>query len=506
MRITLWDTRKCHVSKDFAGGFGVGQNPNVEGLLGQVIRWGYKRDYRPASLHFAYLASVMRKLGHQVEYVEDDVTQPADVFIFNPSLMTLALEIEAIDKIQSRNPNAKILITGSVAYALPDAFQGNNVIVVRGECERLLDRWDEVLAKGSGSIDVGSVRELDDLPFPDWSPFDYQRFRVAYDFNKFPTGFVQQSRGCTYKCNYCPYIMVESKTRFRSPDSVIEELQHGIERYGFRSFKFRDPLFGLDKKRVYALAEKIGRLPRRIQFSIESRIDLLPREILQTLREVGLTSITVGVETPDENTLRTHKRVPIKDDRQRDFVELCRGMGIRTVAGFMIGFPHDTKESIRDVARYAMAVGPTFANFNVVTPYPGTEYFEQVRDQIASFDFSQYNVFSPVMKYEHLTAEEVKTLHGKCFKRYYFRWRYLRENAHLLWPSLRIFGVGKRHARKLERQVASSANRGAQANTDAARTIDVDQAHGTLVPLTPLKNSPVQSPQSDLSQRPRKAG
>ncbi len=60
------------------------------------------------------------------------------------------------------------------------------------------------------------------------------------------------------------------------------------------------------------LAELIGRLPRKIQFSIESRIDLLRPETLRRSAEVGLTSITVGIETPDEDTLRQYNRAPIK--------------------------------------------------------------------------------------------------------------------------------------------------------------------------------------------------
>jgi radical SAM superfamily enzyme YgiQ (UPF0313 family) len=115
---------------------------------------------------------------------------------------------------------------------------------------------------------------------------------------------------------------------------------------------------------------------------------------------------------------------------------MCRRLGIRTVAGFMVGFPHDTEQSILAVLDYARRVNPTYANFNVVTPYPGTEFYAQAKSQIADFDYSHYNVFTPVMKYENLTSEQVADLHSKCVTKYYFRSRYLKENAHLLWPVL----------------------------------------------------------------------
>jgi anaerobic magnesium-protoporphyrin IX monomethyl ester cyclase len=436
MHIVLWDTRKLDVSKDFAGGFGVGQYHGRGGLLGQVVRHFYKRDHRPVALSFAYLAAIFRKLGHRVEYCEDALPRGADLYVFHPALITLNLERQVMIQVREESPKARILVTGIVGHVLPEAFRHLNVTIVKGECEQLLWKLDEVLASDKPVVEVGSVRNLDDLPLPDWSLFQPERFRIAYDFWMFPTGLVQQSRGCTFTCNYCPYIVVENATRFRSPESVVDEIRNGMHRYGFRSFKFRDPLFGLDRKRALRVAELIGQLPRKIQFSIETRIDLMRPETLKALHDVGLTSITVGIETPDEDTLRHHKRAPIKDDRQREFVALCRRMGIRTVAGFMVGFPHDTARSIRHVLKYAKAVGPTFANFNVVTPYPGTEFFEQIKEEIANFDYTQYSVYTPVMRYKHLTADEVGQLHAKCFTRYYFRWQYLQENAHLLWPLL----------------------------------------------------------------------
>lgn len=440
MKIVLWDTRQLDVSKDFAGGYGVGQYASGGGLPGQVVRWFYKRDHRPTALTFAYLAAIFRKLGHEVAYAEDRFVQEGDLYVFNPSLITLQLELDAIREVVRTQPSAKILIVGILATTLPAAFADLPVILVQGEPEQLLSKLDEVLNHQQGPVAVGSLQNLDDLPFPDWDLFSPRKFRIGYDFTRFPTGLIQQSRGCTFTCNYCPYIVIENKTRFRSPESVVEEMRRGMQLYGFRSFKFRDPLFGLDRKRVLRMAELISQLPRKVQFSIESRIDLLKPETLAVLRAVGLTSITVGIETPNEATLKQYKRAPINDDKQRQFVETCRRLGIRTVAGFMIGFPEDTAQSIKGVLRYAKAVNPTFANFNIVTPYPGTEFYNQVMQDIADFDYTKYNVYTPVMRYQHLTPAEVRDWHARCFKKYYFRWEWLKEHAHLIWPMTRLLG------------------------------------------------------------------
>lgn len=444
MNVVLWDTRRNNAQKDFAGGMGVGMHPGTGGIRGKIIRQMYLRDYRPTPLNFAYLVAVIKKLGHTPIYSLDQQNPPtADVYIFNPALVTLDVEIEAIRNVRSRNPKAKIFVVGQVAFALADSLAGSledqNVTILKGEPEQLLTRWDDVMQSSDPIIDIGSVSDLNTLPNPDWSQFQYKKFRINYDFWRFPTAYIQQSRGCTFKCNYCPYIMIESKTRFRDPEAVVDEMRYGMERYGFESFKFRDPLFGLNRKKALALAEGIRKLPRKVQFSIETRVDLMREETLRELRDAGLTAITIGIETPDEATLKRYSRVAINDDRQRDFVMLCRELGIRSVAGFMIGFPGDTQQSIWDVLNYARVVNPTYANFNIVTPYPGTGFYDEVKDQIADHDYSKYSVYQPVMKYENLTASQVAEMHGKCFEKFYFRARYVKDNGLLLWPQLRRF-------------------------------------------------------------------
>ncbi len=441
MNVILWDTRKLDVSKDFAGGFGVGQYRGVGGPRDAIIRWFYKRDHRPVALLFAHLAAVFAKLGHAVRYVVDQPPQGADIYVFNPSLITLALERQTIARLLAEQPNARVLIVGTVASMLPEEFAGMNVTLVQGEAEQLLWRLDEVLDSPGAKVQLGVLEDLNRLPMPDWSLMMPHRFRIGYDFWKFPTGLIQASRGCRFKCNYCPYLVLDNVTRFRDPEAIIAEIENGIARWGFRSFKFRDPLFGLSRERAFQIVDRIGKLKQKIQFSIESRIELLPPETLRIYRRAGLTSITVGIETPSDSTLQNYRRQPIDKDRQRDFIANCRELGIRTVAGFMIGFPEDTDESILRVRDYAMSVGPTYANFNVVTPYPGTAFHEQMRDRLETIDFSRFNVYTPVLKYDHLTSERIEWLLAKCFRRYYFRWQYLRENGALLFPSLRRLGL-----------------------------------------------------------------
>ena len=249
------------------------------------------------------------------------------------------------------------------------------------------------------------------------------------------------------KCDYCPYIVLDNSTRLRSPEAVAEEMRQDIRHWGFRSFKFRDPLFGLHRSQVAGLAEQIGRLPRKIQFSIETRTDLLPPETLRLLRSVGLTSITVGMERPDADISRHHHRPLIADDRQREFILLCRSLGIRTVAGFLLGFPDDTEESIqrrapvRPVAESHLCQlqrGYALSGHGLFPADAAADRRHRLRPLHGLHAAAEVRASHARGRMEQLVA--------KCFHRFYFRWQYLRENAPLLWPALRRLGLGPRPA------------------------------------------------------------
>ena len=122
MNILLWDTRQLDVSKDFAGGFGVGMYRGQGGPRDALVRWFYRRDRRPAALLFAHLAAIFARLGHRVQYVVDRPPRGADLYVFNPSLITLDLERQVIARLLAEEPQARVLVVGTAASILPQEF------------------------------------------------------------------------------------------------------------------------------------------------------------------------------------------------------------------------------------------------------------------------------------------------------------------------------------------------------------------------------------------------
>ena len=169
-----------------------------------------------------------------------------------------------------------MLVVGAVAAAMPEAFDGLDVTILRGRSRATAVEARRSAGRRANARSTWARCAISICcRFPTGRCLGRASSASATTSRSFPPALIQQSRGCTLKCNYCPYIILENATRLRTPESVAAEMRAGIKRHGFRSFKFRDPLFGVDRKRVFRLAELIGGLPRKIQFSIEGRIDLL---------------------------------------------------------------------------------------------------------------------------------------------------------------------------------------------------------------------------------------
>ena len=165
-----------------------------------------------------------------------------------------------------------MLVVGTLASVRPDLFADLDVTVVKGEAEQLLWKLDEAVSRRAPSCSWGRWKTSTGCPCPTGRRSGRRVSALATISRDFPRASVDPARGCTLKCDYCPYIVLENSTRVRSPEAVADGMAQGIRRWGFRSFKFRDPLFGLHRTAVFDLAERIGQVEHRRTTQPEKRI------------------------------------------------------------------------------------------------------------------------------------------------------------------------------------------------------------------------------------------
>jgi len=286
--------------------------------------------------------------------------------------------------------------------------------------------------------------ELDGLPFPRWDLIrDRAPRRIGTSWTIRPVGGVfpvLASRGCPEFCTYCPHRILE-KHRVRSVTNIVDELEFLCERHQQPYIVFRDPLFSDDRDRCLALCDEIEARHLDLRFECETRLDRLDPTLLYAMQRAGLRAMSFGVESVDPATLRRAGRRVIPERQQRTIIRVSRELGIATAAFYVIGFLQDTWESIGLTIDYAIQLGSTFAQFKILTPYPGTPLWKQMSPLVYERDWQKFDGFTPTFSHPNLTADDLRFLVSAAMVRFYvrpsFAARYLGiDNA----PFSRLFG------------------------------------------------------------------
>jgi len=193
------------------------------------------------------------------------------------------------------------------------------------------------------------------------------------------------SRSCPEHCTYCPH-RITASFRQRSVANVVDEMEDLCEQGARVHIKIRDPLFTLDRDRCFRICEEIIARRLRLSFECETRMDDLDEWLVRVMHAAGLREISFGVESPDPLILKKVARRHIPHDHMRKIVNLCWELGIVSTAFYVIVFLQETEERIEDTIRFACDLDTTYANFKILTPYPGTPQFKQLQPLICETD------------------------------------------------------------------------------------------------------------------------
>lgn len=458
MRIVLADLagRSGFVSKDtVAGGYGSRLRPfsRVTSVYCGLKRWFHEAP----SVQIAYLAALADRAGHEVAYTRREQVD-GDVALVLSSLVDYKQETAWAD--QARARGVRVGFLGLAASKMPELFEAHADFLLQGEPEAAMMRLvaGETLA---GRVKSEELPDLDALPFPRWDLLKDRRWHFGVPFSGRPAGGgfpVLASRGCPEFCTYCPHRILAGY-RTRSVDNIADELAHLCERYPRPYVVFRDPLFTEQHDRTLALADAIEARGLELTFECETRLDRLDPALLDRLHAAGLRAISFGVESVLPDTLKKAGRRPIPQDQQRLVVDHCRTRGIVTAAFFVLGFQQDTWDSISATIDYAVDLGPTVAQFKLLTPYPGTPLWKQVGPKVFETNWEEFDGFTPTFHHPNLTSDELRYLLGAAYTRFYMRPSYVANYLRIRRDGLRDVvgrldaGVAAMHARRESAEV-----------------------------------------------------
>ncbi len=439
-----------------------------------LVRAGHKsvRQHYSPPLGIMSLAAYLRDHDPEMELKLVDMAprdltpdQAAEeVLDFQPGMVgisAMSYEAGAMSEIaalvKKSRPDLPVVAGGPHPTTAPvRALSDLNIdCVVRGEGElsftELLERLgqgeplDELAGVGfrkEGGPHIAPPREqavdMDSLPLP---AYDLVDLSLYWELPRFGTTFVHKeyatlstSRACPYRCTYCHRIF-GARYRSQSPETVLRDLEQLQRDHGVREIVFVDDCFNLERKRVAAICE--GIIERGLEFSMSFpngiRGDIMDRPTLEKLKAAGAYRITYAVETASPRLQKLIKK-NVDLEKLEKVIELTDAMDIMVDGFFMVGFPGETRQEIRMTMDYALRSKLHSANFWFVTPFEGTELFEQAKQMgFALPEHSEaLHYFDPRTDLSEVPARELKRMVQRTFLRFYLSpWR--------LWRIWKLF-------------------------------------------------------------------
>jgi radical SAM superfamily enzyme YgiQ (UPF0313 family) len=429
-------------------------NPPLSGAE-RYGRYAQAGSYLPP-LGLAYLAAMLegrhevRILDAAAEELTLDETL-ARVREFDPAVVgitviaaTFGRAVTLCDRVKQASPGVVTVLGGPHPTACPDACLAppSVDVVAIGEGEQTVAELADALA---GQQDLGGVRgigfkrdgaavfsarraraDLDALPLPARHLLPMERYMPsAMHYRRLPAHSVVCGRGCPYRCTFCSCAKVfAGKVTVRSPENVAAEAKVLKERWGARELLFWDDTFGLSDEWTRRLCELLR--PLDVSWSAWMRVDLVSPEILREMARSGCWHVSYGVESGNQRVLDgIRKGFKIQD--VRNAFRWTHEAGMEARGTFVLGLPGDDIASMRDTVELAVEIQADYATFQLLTPYPGTELWDEA-ERLGTFlsrDLDRYTIWNPVWVPTGLTAAELTKAHRGAYRRFYLRPSYI---------------------------------------------------------------------------------
>jgi len=274
------------------------------------------------------------------------------------------------------------------------------------------------------------IEDLDALPYPGYhfvKDVVHKYHFAAMAGRNAPYALIEGSRGCPHSCTFCTqWRHWQGKWRVKSPKRIADEMEFCYRNYGSRFIWLTDDNLG-SGDRVSNIADEIVQrgFEDDLMWFVQARCDDIVRneKALPKLRKSGLRWILLGVESPTKSTLESFKKGITSEDA-KNAVKLLKENDIAAHTMFIVGERKDTAESIANLRGFINELDPDFAIFAILTPFPGTEIFEEAKRNgwIEDFNWSHYDMVHAIMPTEKLSRKDVQEELYECYRSFYGSW------------------------------------------------------------------------------------
>ena len=242
-----------------------------------------------------------------------------------------------------------------------------------------------IWAKANGNIFKNDVRRLIDpnkLPAPNHSIYDDYKTDESYGVLN-----LMASRGCPYHCSFCYnnnlmelYSSKGKYVRFRSPESIITEVNQELSRRKIKFIRFHDDNFLTNKKWLDSFLDQYIK-EVKIDFSIWARAEDLTYETCKALKNAGGQLVVFGLETGNEQIRLKTLNKNITNKQIYDAARNLHSVGLDFATLNMLCIPGETIEDGFSTIEMNHTIKPKFAWYTIFHPYPSTQIFKEMVDE-----------------------------------------------------------------------------------------------------------------------------
>lgn len=232
------------------------------------------------------------------------------------------------------------------------------------------------------------ITHLDTLPFPARHLLDMNAYFKAHDDGRSistPDRHWSQmitSRGCPHKCIFCSIQPTHGQRfRYRSPENVVDEMEHLREKYGVRFVNIEDDNVALNAKRFIKICDLI--IDRGLDIiwanSNGMRADQVTPEVAKKMVQAGCQSVQISPESGCQEVITDIIQKRLDLETVPKAIEALKNAGMKTIySSFVIGLPGETKEQIWETLQYGKMLKKMGSQiwFNIAVPFFGTQLYD----------------------------------------------------------------------------------------------------------------------------------
>lgn len=193
-----------------------------------------------------------------------------------------------------------------------------------------------------------------------------------------PISLIQFGRGCQNACDYCAVGAYSNrKHTFRTVSEVVKEIKLQNRKLLF----FVDDNIVADKEAAKELFRAL--IPLKIKWVSQGTIDMVEDdELMNLMKKSGCLGHVIGFETLDSRNLKASgkpNKIDVKGYDEQ--IKALKSYGLQIWAAFTLGYDYDTPQSLNEILQFSLRHKFTFAAYNVLMPYPGTPFYERLKEE-----------------------------------------------------------------------------------------------------------------------------